>query len=82
MLPEYLSLFSQSGPVKVAVKISGHDGRISQLSMSPNEINKLLSESSEGFISQMTFDGWPFEIYKYEIDPGKNTLTIRARKAQ
>lgn len=82
MTPEYLSLFSNPGPMNIEVELQDHDGSIPPNSMWPNEIIKLLSADNHSFVTEMTFDEWPFEIIKYEIDPSKNTLVIRARKAK
>jgi len=48
--------------------------------MEPSEIIQIVSPDGGEFRKMMTFDEWPFEVYKYEIDPIKNTLTIRARR--
>lgn len=79
-LPEYHVLFSNQGPVDVLVKFEDHDGTVPSKKMSPQEISGLISKNGKGFHTSMTFDDWPFEICKYEIDPKKNQLTIVARK--
>ena len=78
---EYLDLFSNNGAVKVQVKFKDHDGSVATRTMNPIEINKLISSSGNKFIAQMTFDDWLFQVYKYEIDPIKNIITIRAKKS-
>ncbi len=78
---EYLHLFSNNGPVKVQVKFKDHDGSVATQTMNPIEINELILSSGNKFRTQMTFDDWLFEIYKYEIDPIKNIITIRAKKS-
>ncbi|MCX2781521.1 hypothetical protein OQJ46_00775 [Microbulbifer thermotolerans] len=78
---EYLNLFSNNGLVKVQVKFKDHDDSVATQTMNPIEINELISSSGKEFITQMTFDDWLFEIYKYEIDPIKNIITIRAKKS-
>jgi hypothetical protein len=80
MTPEYLLTFSGHGPIKVQVKFKDFDGTIRVERMQAHEIEKLVSSESGVFIRDMTFDEYPFEVYKYEIDPIKNMLTIRARK--
>lgn len=76
---EYLRLFSKNGDLKVQVKFKDFSGTICALRMNPEEILKLISPSDGQFISKMTFDEWLFEVYKYEIDPLKKVITIRAR---
>jgi hypothetical protein len=79
-LSEYLLLFSNRGETKVQVKFKNFDGFVATQTMAPSEIVRLVSEENGKFLKTMTFDEWPFEIYRYEIDPIRNTLTIRARK--
>lgn len=80
-LQEYLVLFSNEGTIHVEVNFEDHDGSIAVRKMKPKEIAALISASGKGFHTQMTFDDWPCEITKYEIDPSANKLTIVARKA-
>lgn len=79
---EYLLLFSNSGTTKIIVKLKDFDGTVATQTMEPSEIIRLTSPESGEFLKTMSFDDWPFEVYKYEIDPIKNTLTIHARKPQ
>jgi hypothetical protein len=79
-IPEYLALFSDQGPIKVQVKLKDFDGFISDMFMAPGEVDRLISKETGKFITKMTFDEWPFEVYKYEIDPINNLLTIKAKK--
>ena len=79
-MSEYLLLFSNSGTTKVQVKFKNFNGTVSTQKMNPEEITQLISSDGRGFFSSMTFDEWLFEVYKYEIDPIKNMLTIYARK--
>jgi hypothetical protein len=79
-LTEFLCLFSNSGATKIQVKFKDFDGRVATQRMEPSEISQIISPDNGEFLTTMTFDEWPFEVYKYEIDPIKNTLTIRARK--
>jgi hypothetical protein len=75
--PEYLELFSQEGDIEVEVKFKNKK-HISKVKMSPYEISKIVSQNGE-FITKMEFDGYFFEIYKYEIDPVKKKLIIKAQ---
>lgn len=79
-MSEYLLLFSNSGTTKVQVKFQNFNGTISTRKMNPEEITQLISSDGKGFISSMTFDEWLFDVYKYEIDPIENTLTVYARQ--
>nr|WP_320135622.1 hypothetical protein [uncultured Amphritea sp.] len=80
-IKEYLHLFSNNGPIKVQVKFKDHNGYVATQTMNPIEINELISSNTDMFITQMTFDDWLFEIYKYEIDPIKKIVTIRAKRS-
>ena len=79
---EYLGLFSRTGELQVQVKFKDHSGTVASLRMNPEDILKLISPIDGQFFSEMSFDDWPFEIYKYEIDPIKKILTIRTREAK
>jgi hypothetical protein len=79
-LSDYLLLFSNTGTTRVRVKFKGLDISIANQMMKPEEIVKLLSPHADGFISELTFDEHPFQVYKYEIDAIKNIFTIYARK--
>ena len=79
---EYLELFSRTGELQVQVKFKNYSGTVASLRMNPEDISKLISPVDNQFFSRMFFDDWPFEIYKYEIDPIKKILTIRAREAK
>jgi hypothetical protein len=79
---EYHLLFSKSGPTTIKVKFKDFNGFMPNSTMEPIEIIKLVSADKESFIRNMTFDEWPFEVYKYEIDPIKNIVTIHARPIQ
>ena len=77
---EYHGLFADDeGPVEVRVKFNDQPARIPDKRMHPDEIRKLVSWDSNGFLLRMTFDDHAYEIDKYEIDPIKNRLTIHAR---
>jgi len=75
--PEYLDFFSREGNIEVEVKFK-NGGHVSNVSMNACEILKIVS-GDEGFLNKMEFDGHYFDIYKYEIDPIKNKLIIKAR---
>lgn len=47
--------------------------------MKQEEIMKPISPDGEAFIGTMTFGKHQLNVYKYEIDPIKNILTIWAR---
>ncbi len=79
---EYLELFSRTGELQVQVKFKNHSGTVASLRMNPEDISKLISPVDGQFFSEMFFDDWPFDIYKYEIDPIKKILTIRARETK
>lgn len=81
-LNEYLLLFSNTGTTRVRVKFKGLDldVSISDQMMEAKEIVKLLSPYADGFMSELTFDEHPLQVYKYEIDVIKNILTIYARE--
>jgi hypothetical protein len=79
MPPEYLLLFSGEGPIRVRVRFKDFKGHVAESALYADELEKLVSPHTGGFITKMTFDEWPFEVYKYEIDPIKNVLTIRVR---
>ena len=78
--PEYLLLFSGTGPIEVEVRFKDKSISISKGAMTPEEISNLISDTSDCFHSTMAFDEHPHEVYKYEIDPIKNRLIIFARK--
>ena len=77
--PEYLTLFSGEGPVEIFIKFKNLDGFTRQQRMYPEEIHKLISSETGLFFRQLHIDEWLFDVYKYEIDPIKNQLTIRVR---
>ncbi|MEY3219936.1 MAG: hypothetical protein RIT27_1293 [Pseudomonadota bacterium] len=79
---EYLLLFSNTGATRVRVKFKGLKVSISDQMMNANEIVKLLSPNTDGFISELNFDDHSFQVYKYEIDVIKNIITIYAREPE
>lgn len=78
-VPEYLLLFSGSGEFSVEVKFKG-DGFVPPRSATVLEIARLVNPETGGFHTAMTFDEHLFEVYKYEIDPIKKKLIIKARE--
>ncbi|RMG39967.1 MAG: hypothetical protein D6732_03545 [Methanobacteriota archaeon] len=79
--PEYLQMFQNEGDYKVQVCFKDFDGNVAVLSMNANEILKLIDPDKGQFYRDMMFDGWLFEVYKYEIDPIKKVVKIRARQS-
>lgn len=80
--PEYLSLFSNQGDCQVQVRFKDGDGCVANLAMMASEISNLVDPSTGSFYGKMYFDDHLFDIYKYEIDPTKMTLLIKARRAE
>jgi hypothetical protein len=78
-MDEFKELFSKSGSMKVRVKFKDSSGFVSDSAMNPTEILKTISSEVNGFKRILTFDGWVFEVYKYEIDPINNIFTILTR---
>ena len=80
-MKKYSNLFSNSGPIKVIVKLTGFDGKISNQRMHAEEFMALLNEEHAGrFATSMLFDERQFEITKYEINPIQNKLVISAKR--
>ena len=80
--PEYLALFSNKGNIIVEVKFKDYHGGVANLKMMADEIIKLTDPSSHEFLTEMRFDDWLFEIYKYQIDPLKKKITIMVRNKE
>ncbi len=82
--PEYLGLFKfqDGGDMCIKVKFKDHDGGVADLSMHAGEIVKLIDPLTRQFYTEMRFDDWLFEIYKYQIDPINNQLIIMVRKSK
>lgn len=78
-LPEYHQLFSNEGAINVRVKFEDSDVMVPPQKMQPQELAALVATDGGGFHSRLTFDGHPYTVRKYEIDPIKNTVTIFAR---
>ena len=79
-LPEYHQLFSNEGAIHVRVKFEDSDVMVPPQKLQPQELAALVDIEGGGFHSRMNFDGHPYSVRKYEIDPTKNTVTIFARK--
>jgi hypothetical protein len=77
--PEYLQLFSNDGPVTVRVRFSSkEDGHrsITKMNMRWDELNRIIDPETSTPYRFMYFDAYRCPISRYEIDPGKNVLTI------
>ena len=79
-IPEYLILFSRKGNFEVEVKFKNENYQVIKLKMDPEEITKLINKEKNEFYTEMYFDEYLFEIYKYQIDPIKKKITIFARE--
>lgn len=77
-VPEYLMLFSGQGDINVIVRLKDHNGSMVDRRMMAEEIKSLLSPDGTSFHRLMTFDGYLFNVHKYEIDVVRNRLTIFA----
>ena len=75
---EFLILFSNEGEYDIDVKFKGHPGFVKSMKMNPDEIVKLISPEYD-FYTEMTFDDYLLEIYRYHIDPFKKKITIMVR---
>ena len=80
--PEYLSLFSNQGDYQVQVRFKDNDGCVARQAMMADEITNLVDPRTGAFYGKMYLDDHLFEINKYEIDPTKMTLLIKARRAE
>lgn len=74
-----MNYFPSLAKLNFNVKFKDNRGLIASMNMNPREITKLISPIDGQFFSEMTFDDYPFEVYKYEINPLKKTLTIHVR---
>jgi len=79
-IPEYLMLFSNDGDFDISVKFKDHPGSITNKKMTADEIVNLIHPHNRNFYTEMRFDDWLFEIYKYQIDPINKKITIMTRK--
>lgn len=79
---EYLALFSNTGDISVSVKFKDFEGIIADQKMEPIEIDKLIDHRTGKFLTRLTFDGWPFEVYLHQLDLVKKRLVIMARKVK
>ncbi len=78
--PEYYVLFRDGGDIKVVVKRKGYEEFVADLSMNADKIITLIDPSTGRFYTEMRFDDWLFEVYRYSIDPIKKKLTIMVRE--
>jgi hypothetical protein len=79
MIPEYLSLFSNSGPVKVAVRFSSKRDKHRSIRahfMYWHELDQLINPATGEFHRYIRMDEHECLVKKYEIDPRANSLTI------
>jgi hypothetical protein len=76
--PEYHSLFSGAGEFEVSVKFKG-DSFMPSRRATAAEIMQLFDVETGAFRTAMTFDEHLYEIYKYNIDPIKNKITLSVR---
>jgi len=79
MIPEYLCLFSNSGPVKVTVRFSAKRDKHRSMrahAMHWRELDQLINPETGGLYCCIFLDEHECLIKKYEIDPGANSLTI------
>ena len=77
--PEYLSLFSGQGEYQVQVQFKDNKCRVAHSSMAASEVINLVDPKTDSFYRKMYFDDHLLDIYKYEIDPIKLTLNIKAK---
>lgn len=83
MLPEYLELFPNGGPVKVTVRFSAASDKhrsITETAMQWHDLERLLDPSTGLFYSVLRLDSYECSVKKYEIDPLANSLTIVVAK--
>ena len=79
MIPEYLSLFSNSGPVKVTVRFSAERDKNRSMpahSMHWHELDRLINPATGEFQRFICTDEHECRVRKNEIDPEKNSLTV------
>ena len=77
--PEYLSLFSGQGEYQVQVHFKGSKCRVANSAMAASELVNLIDPRTDSFYRKMYFDDHLFDVYRYEIDPIKLTLNIKAK---
>lgn len=78
-VPEYFSLFSGEGEFSVEVRFKG-DGFVAPRKATAQEIVNLMNLKTGTFHTSMTFDDHLFEVHKYEINPIRKQLIIKARR--
>ncbi|AZG13242.1 hypothetical protein [Cupriavidus pauculus] len=80
--PEYLSLFANEGDYDVTVSFRDKCQVVAKRQTTASEFLQIVSEANGGFRDRMTFDEWPFEIYKYQIDLANRHITLYARRLE
>lgn len=76
MEQEYLTLFSNTGNIKVQVFFNGSDSTIQEQKLEASEIRKLVNYDGKSFISKMRFDGYLAEIKKIDIRLPENIISL------
>lgn len=79
MHPEYLGLFSNTGPVNVSVRFSAKTDKqrsVAEQSMHWHELDRLIDPETGRFHEKLLIDSYECPVKRYEIDPAQNSLTI------
>jgi hypothetical protein len=77
--PEYLTLFSNTGDIKVKVVFKDSGASIKEQTIKPDEIRKLVSPDGKNFITKMRFDDHLAEIEKIDMLVAKKWVVLHAR---
>lgn len=75
---EYLTAFSNGGPIEVSVKFTGSKAKVANQKMHPEEIRSLIDPTTGSFYASMNFDEHPATLKKIEIQPDTNKVIIHA----
>lgn len=78
-VPEYLHMFSNSGPLTIKVRFTSKNDRgrkIAELRAEWTEIAKLFNEQSGQPFNSLRFDSYLCPISKTEVTPQKNLMVI------
>lgn len=75
---EYLTAFSNEGPIEVCVKFAGSKAKVASQKMHPEEVRSLIDPATGLFYANMSFDEHPATLKKVEIRPDINKLIIHA----
>lgn len=78
-LPEYLELFGKSGEFAVRVRFVNPGASIPERRLPVRELDQLLVAEGGLPVTRMTFDEWPGEIERYEIDLVEKVVTLFVR---